>query len=178
MPARPPVLAALLVLAACRGSEGDDPLDPDLIEDIAQGAGDGQGDRYSGRFVFSGVPRDCACAEDGFSLCGGLADFALLDGEFDIIHADGYLTISPKSAAGFSTLSGSVDEDGGFATGAIYDASTVATALTVYVRFEGDFTDPDGLAGEFQYRVVGEVTGEPADCRATASIEARRRDEE
>jgi hypothetical protein len=173
---RPPALALLVVLAgelACAGESEVDPLDPELIHELSLARGSAVGMAHSGlwAFEFEAETCDCPSVEVGGQtqdLCE-LAPF--VPDELQIIHTDGILAMAIDPI----TLTGAVESDGTFVVASRYDASTLLGPLESLARIDGQFdassTHADGTVAQ---RLLGELAGEPLDCRQTGSFTATR----
>jgi len=167
-------LLALVLLAAC-GAEPD-PLDPGEIDDVAKGEGDADGDARSGTYLIAATStRACDCAEvQGIDLCD--ADLTQIgDGSLvTLMQTDGYLLLSPASAPGLLSLTGSLDADGSFDLGGLYDLSSVVGEGDLVTRLTGEFAGADRFTALLRTRVSGTLDGEPVDCRTEVDVTGER----
>jgi hypothetical protein len=169
--------ALLLVLSACSAAPPVDPLDPDEVEDAAQGEGDAQGSARGGTYALA-VPGEatCDCPEVmGVDLCDAdLTRLASGGATVTVTHADGYLTLAPTGAEALLSLSGSLDADGAFDLGGIYDLSSVLGDGELLTRLTGEFTSDDRFTATLRDRVRGAFGDQSVDCRHEVEVMGER----
>ena len=74
-----------------------------------------------------------------------------------------------------SALTGPIDADGSFSVAGLHDVSTIAGPLELIGRLDGSVDGDDALAtGDAAQRLIGELSGEPIDCRWTGEFVAER----
>ena len=164
--------AALLVaLAACEGEP--DPLDADVLQQLARAQGDAEGDAFAGLYLLVGEAEGaCDCPKvQGFDLCVVLSLGAGVV-PVDAAHYDGLLVLDLAETVAYV---GGVDRGGDFAVAAIVDASLIAATGDLHSRIDGAFTDR-AFTGVLQNRLVGTYLGDPIDCRARVALTADRFD--
>jgi hypothetical protein len=169
---RSPALATLLATALACADELD-PLDPDLIRELSLERGSAVGDVHGGAWAFEFELATCDCPSvevDGQTqdLCA-FAQF--WPGELQVSQADGLLAIPIDPI----TLTGAIESDGSFVVASRHDASTLLGPLESLARIDGQFkassTQADGSVAQ---RLLGDLAGEPLDCRWTGSFVATR----
>ena len=161
--------ALLLALAACEGDP--DPLDVDVLQQLARTQGDAEGDAFAGLYFMVGERESgCDCPEvQGFDLCVVLSLGAGVV-PAQAAQYDGLLVLDLAQTVAYI---GGVDRGGDFAVAAILDASLVAATGDLHSRIDGAFTD-QGFTGALQNRLVGTYLGDPIDCRARVALTATR----
>lgn len=170
--------AALVPLLIVTCNESDpDPLDPGVVEVIAQEEGDAEGSDQSGQYVFKSTGRptcDCPMTSQ-IALCSvDLSTLTTIGVEINIIQSDGALVISAESADGALTLSGAIDADGGFDVGGVYNLDSVIGQADIYIRLTGFFTAPGSLTATLRDRVKGQFGDQSVDCRTNGEVAATR----
>lgn len=174
------VLALLVALAgalglalACADEPEVDPLDPELIRELSLARGSAVGDSYDGLWQFEFEMGSCDCPSvelDGQTqeLCELVV---FVPDELQVSHTDGLLAIP----IGPITSTGAIESDGSFVVASSHDASTLLGPLESLARIDGQF-DADGVHadGSVAQRLLGELAGEPLDCRRTGSFVATR----
>lgn len=170
-----PVLV-LAVGAACSSDpELTDPLERDLIAELATAQGSASGSARSGAFTLAFTIDACDCPTvdiegQTIDLCG-LASFAELPVE--VVEGSGILGVSNDDEA--LLLTGAIEADGSFIIAGTQDVSTLASPLEVLRRVDGQFDAAndraEGWAGQ---RLLGELASQPIDCRWTGSFVATR----
>jgi hypothetical protein len=170
------VLTATLLatVLACADEPELDPLDPDLIRELSLERGSAVGDVHSGAWAFEFELATCDCPSievDGQTqdLCA-FAQF--WPGELQVSQVDGLLAIPIVDPI---TLTGAIEDDGSFVVASRHDASTLLGPLESLARIDGQFnassTQADGSAAQ---RLLGDLAGEPLDCRWTGGFVATR----
>ncbi|MBL9100478.1 MAG: hypothetical protein JNL82_05960 [Myxococcales bacterium] len=161
---------------ACGSAAPEDPLDPDAVDEVAKGEGDAEGDARSGAYRLTAEgPRTCDCPEiEGFDLCA--ADLTALGDQavVELTQADGYLLLAPRSAPDLLSLAGSLDRDGAFDLGGIYDLASVLGDGDLYTRMTGEFTGADRFAAVLRSRISGTIQGQSVDCRTEVDLTGER----
>jgi hypothetical protein len=167
------LLAALAVGLACADEPELDPLDPELIRELSLERGSAVGDVHAGAWAFEFELAACDCPSvevDGQTedLC---TTARFLPGELQVSQADGLLAIPIDPI----TLTGAIESDGSFVIASRHDASTLLGPLESLARIDGQFDDSSTHAdGSVAQRLLGELAGEPLDCRWTGSFVATR----
>jgi hypothetical protein len=165
-------LACVLGLA-CADAPELDPLDRELIRELSLERGSAVGDQHGGTWSFEFQVDDCDCPSvevDGLSydLCE-LVPFVPAD--VQVTHANGLLAVS----FGQITATGAIESDGSFIVASLHDESTVIGPLESLARLDGQFdqdsTSAEGWAGQ---RLIGDLAGDPLDCRRTGTFVAHR----
>jgi hypothetical protein len=168
-------LTATLALAAALAcaDEPVDPLDPDLIRELSLERGTAVGNVHGGTWAFEFELADCDCPNievNGATiiLCGAV-DF--VPGELQVSQADGLLAIPIDPI----TLTGAIESDGSFVVASRHDASALLGPIESLARIDGQFdassTHADGSVAQ---RLLGDLAGDPLDCRWTGSFTATR----
>jgi hypothetical protein len=180
VPRRSHVLAVVSALAytlalapACADEPPVDPLDPELIRELSLALGSAVGDTHNGSWQFEFELENCDCPS--VQLDGQTQDLCKLvqfmPGELQISQVDGLLAIP----IGPTTLTGAIESDGTFVVASQHDATTLLGPLESLARIDGQFnansTHADGSVAQ---RLLGEIAGEPLDCRWTGSFVAQR----
>jgi hypothetical protein len=171
------VLPAVLAVApGCY--QGSDPLDPEVLAEVARSRGDAQGFEHSGVYVGTFEALECGCggidARFDVSLCALIDDAAALgfdDGlDMELIQADGSVRIEALALAGFfeqqaallPLLYGPLQADGRISSAGVLQADAIAVQGQVLARLDGTL---DGQAGawaltvEYQQRYVLDLLG-------------------
>ena len=157
----------------CAGESEVDPLDPELIRELSLARGSAMGDVHGGAWAFEFEPETCDCPS--IEVGGQTQDLCELapfvPDELQVIHTDGILAIPIDPI----TLTGAIESDGTFVVASLYDASTLLGPLESLARIDGQIdassTHADGSVAQ---RLLGELAGEPLDCRQTGSFTATR----
>lgn len=165
-------LVAALALACTEAPEVD-PLDPELIRELAAERGSASGDDHGGTWTFEFEFDTCDCPS--VDILGETQDLCELvpftPTELQVTHSGGRLAIS----MGAITATGAIESDGTFVVAASHDASTIVGPLDALARLDGTFEQDgkraQGWAGQ---RLIGQFAGEPLDCRRTGSFVAQR----
>ncbi len=168
-----PLPFACALACACGEAPEVDPLDRELIRELALERGTGSGDAHSGTWEFEFEVDACDCPSvdvqgQTYDLCE-LVPF--VSTEVQVTHSGGRLAV----AIGEVTATGPIESDGSFVVASLHDASTVLGPLESLARIDGRFdaasTHVEGWAGQ---RLIGELVGEPIDCRRTGTVTAQR----
>lgn len=174
---RSPALAAaaLALLTACSSEDGPgDPLDPELLEDIAGEQGSASGSEYSGDWRFDFTRSDCDCPnlENGAETID-LCELGELTGPVDLPLAQGggYLIVDLEGAA---MLSGPIDDDDSFTVAGSHDLGNLLGELAIHTRLDGAFSSSTRAEGSAGQRLIGTALGDDIDCRQRADFEAQR----
>jgi hypothetical protein len=178
VPSRSHVSALLGVLTctlalACADEPQIDPLDPELIHELSLARGSASGNLHDGLWQFEFELEDCDCPSvelDGQTqdLCA-LAVF--IPDALQVTHTDGLLVIP----IGPATTTGAIENDGTFVVASRHDASTLLGPLSSLARIDGQFDAASTHAnGSVAQRLLGELAGEPLDCRQSGSFTATR----
>lgn len=166
------VAAVLLTFGAGCESEPVDPLDPELIHELAIERGTASGDARSGSYDFALAVDTCDCPT--FDYQGQPFDLCQLR-EVGNIHAeltesDGALVMT----SAFGLFTGAIEADGSFVVTGVEDLSTAAGPLEWLHRIDGQFSSDDSAAGWLGQRLIGEVPGQRIDCRWIGSFALTR----
>ena len=166
--------AVLACSLACNPTAEPDPLDPEVIRELAATQGSATGDERSGAWTFAFEQRSCDCPS--FEIDGALLDLCallnLVSVEVELVEGSGWLGVS---GPGFALLTGAIEADGGFVVGGREDLSNLGAGLEALRRLDGDFANHDGSAVGFAaQRLIGEVPGRAVDCRWRAEFVAER----
>ena len=168
-------LLCFVLLGAC-GSDPQDPLDPDVVDGVAKGEGDAEGDDRSGTYSIQVTTMHaCDCGEVmGIDLCD--ADLTQIrDGSrVALTQTDGYLLLEPATAQGLLSLTGSLDASGAFDLGGLYDLSSVLGEGDLVTRLTGEFSDQGRFTGLLRTRVSGTLDGEAVDCTTEVDVAGER----
>jgi hypothetical protein len=166
-------LAILAVGAACESGSGPiDPLDRELIQELAIAQGAAGGNARSGFYSIQLEPDECDCPsieldDQTIDPCVA-ANF-----NAELSEANGVLALSAVSVLGLMT--GAIEADGSFVIAGIHDLSTAAGTLEALRRMDGQFaTDDDAAEGWVGQRLIGEIPGQTIDCRWTGTFVASR----
>ncbi len=160
MSRRRPGWGLALVLVALPGCyDGTDPLDPDLLAEIARTRGDADGIALSGLYRGEFEKIDCGCEDvpsaQQLSLCT-IIDNAGLFGmgglfEVEVVQADGTLRIHPETAQGavtteilLPTLYGPLNGEGDVVVAGILRADALLLEGRVLGRADGTLTGAPG----------------------------------
>lgn len=169
------LLACLLAgPLACGEQDGEvDPLDAELIDALAKARGDGNGSEHSGSWQFEYTLDSCDCptitVEDlSHDLCQ--LDAALLMGVHVVDQVGGILAITTEQGV----LSGAIEADASFVVASHHDATTVLGVLESLRRLDGAFGNTNTASGWAGQRLIGELAGQPIDCRWIGSFVAGR----
>lgn len=167
---------ALLAGSGCAAGEPSDPLDPALIRELSTAQGSASGSARAGAWRFGFTTAACDCPElalDGQSLA--LCELATLRPlDATVSEFDGHLIVEFPAAV-LSALTGPIDADGSFSVAGLHDVSTIAGPLELIGRLDGSVDGGDALAtGDAAQRLIGELSGEPIDCRWTGEFVAER----
>ena len=164
---------ALGLALACAGEAEVDPLDPEQIHDLALDRGSATGTMYGGSWSFDFTLDSCNCPS--IEVGGETQDLCVLvqfvSGDLEVTHVDGLLAI----AVGPITATGAVETDGTFVVASQYDASTILGPIESLARMDGQFVDNSShVDGTMAGRLLGELAGDPLDCRWSGSFTADR----
>lgn len=157
------------------GSEPLDPLDRELIAELATAQGSASGDARSGAFTIAFTTDSCDCPSVEFDaqtidLCT-LVSLGELPAE--LVEGSGFLGISNEGLA--LLLTGAIESDGSFIVAGTQDISTLASPLEALRRMDGQFSPSNDLAeGWAGQRLLGELATQAIDCRWTGSFVATR----
>ncbi len=177
-------LVGLVALWAPACYDGFDPLDPDVLAEIARQRGDAQGLAGTGLYVGPFEPLECGCgnliAGVQVSLCDAID---LLSGftnrlELELIQADGTVRAQPlpmglEGGAPMlvPTLYGPLDSEGNISAAGVLQADNIVVRGQVYGRLDGTLVD-GVLEVEYQQRTVADTLGgtdqipiDSVDCR-------------
>lgn len=165
-------LACTLALA-CADEPKIDPLDPELIRELSLARGSAVGDVHAGPWQFEFELEACDCPS--VELDGQTQDLcelaSLPAGELQVSHTDGILAIP----IGPITLTGAIEADGTFVVASRHDASSLLGPLASLARIDGQFdADSTHVDGTVAQRLLGELAGDPLDCRQTGTFTATR----
>jgi hypothetical protein len=193
-------LAAILTVGGCY--EGFDPLDPEVLAEVARTRGDAQGFDRSGVYMGPVEVLECGCTEDvmatGYelSLCGAFETLEMLGVEpelqLELVQADGTVRVR---AVAFAIVSGGgllpvfygpLDADGRISAAGVLQADAVAARGQVLGRIDGTLDGPDGqwmLVGEYQQRYAVDLLSSRPDVLdvgldeqgTTTSVDCRER---
>lgn len=166
---RPWLVSAVLALGACPEDQTGDPLAADAVAAAARAGGDAEGDGWSGRYLLTRGPVDaCDCPDDGLCelLLGG-------DRAVQLLHVDGYLTLTTAEGLANYGMSGAVFADGAVELAALVGLDTLVSDGSLYVRLSGALVG-DSFAGELSARLAGTLPDGPVDCRASAELSGAR----
>jgi hypothetical protein len=165
------VLCALF-LGACPNDQPGDPLDPDLLVELAEAGGDGRGEALTGRYLTAATVLDCDCPQRmGVDLCGGgTAQLIGLDGPAAVVQTGGWLTFTPEAALLPWALSGAVERDRSFVIAGVSALAVGLFTIRLHARVDGEFDAQRRLDGELAHRLLGELPDGPVDCRATYAL--------
>jgi hypothetical protein len=167
------------VLAGAPGCyQGFDPLDPEVLAEVARSRGDAQGFEHSGVYVGTFEALECGCGDidERFdvSLCNlidSATAFGFEDGlDMELIQADGSVRIEALALSGFfeqqaallPLLYGSLQADGRISSAGVLQADAIAVQGQVLARIDGTL---DGQAGawaltvEYQQRYLLDLLG-------------------
>jgi hypothetical protein len=175
---RPPALALLVALSgtgaiACADVTEVDPLDPELIRELSLERGSATGDVHAGLWTFEFESATCDCPS--IEVDGQTQDLCELSlfvpSQLQVSHSDGLLAIPIDPI----TLTGAIESDGSFVVASLHDASTLLGPLESLARIDGQIDESSAHAdGSTALRLLGELAGEPLDCRRTGSFTATR----
>ncbi len=172
-------LSLLVLLTGCY--DGYDPLDPDLLAQIARSRGDAEGFERSGYYSGTYETIECGCEEytsaRALSLCFQVeqADQFGLQSAFpiQIVQADGTVRLLPAvEGDGFSngpllpTFYGPLSADGTLQAAGILEADELVFVGRVLARIDGTFegSGTEGtLRGEYQQRYILDFIGLDVD---------------
>ena len=175
MPRRRPFRGLALVLAALPGCyDGADPLDPQLLAEIARSRGDAEGISLSGFYRGEFEKIDCGCEDipraQQASLCTLIDNAGLfgMGGLFavEVVQADGTLRIRPEVQDLLSgeflapTLYGPVSAEGDVVVAGVLRADALLVQGQVLGRADGTLTGPPGasvLEVDYQQRSTLDV---------------------
>jgi hypothetical protein len=91
--------------------------------------------------------------------------------ELQVTHTDGLLAITVDPI----TLTGAIETDGSFVVASRHDATSLFGPLDSLARIDGQFDAESTYAdGSLAQRLLGELAGEPLDCRWAGSFTATR----
>lgn len=166
------VIACTLALA-CADEPELDPLDPELIRELSLATGTAAGNVHGGAWQFEFTFEACDCPS--VELDGQTQDLCALvqvvPAELQVTHADGLLAIP----IGPITSTGAIERDGSFVVASSHDASTLLGPIESLTRIDGRFdADSTHADGSVAQRLLGELAGEPLDCRQTGTFVAAR----
>ena len=181
-------LSRLLALAPLAGGltcshAEPDPLDPDVVEDIAKEQGDAEGSDRSGAYTLKVADTPtCDCpATSEIALCSvDLTTFTNMGVVAHLTQNDGALVLAaegPESGVDFVgdlTLSGPLDSSGDFDLGGIYDLGSLISAGNLYIRLTGRFTGADRFEATLSDRARGSYGDQSIDCRTEAQVVGTR----
>jgi hypothetical protein len=179
------VLPVALAGAATGCYQGFDPLDPEVLAEVARARGDAQGFEHSGIYVGNFEALECGCAElearVNVSLCT-LIESANMIGlgmglDVELVQADGSVRIEALSLAGFfeeqapllPLLYGPLHADGRIAVAGVLQADALVVKGQVLARIDGTLDGPPGawvLDVEYQQRYVLDLLAGGAELGA------------
>lgn len=170
-PAAPLAVLCALSFGACANEQAD-PLDPDVLDALAEAGGDGRGEELTGRYFTLAEVLECDCPQRmGVDLCGaGALQLIGLGGPAQVVQVDGWMTFEPEAAALPWAMSGAVDRDRGFALAGISGLAIGLFTVGIYARFDGEFAADGALQGELAHRLLGELPDGPVDCRSLYAV--------
>jgi hypothetical protein len=168
-------LVLALLLAGCGADEPADWLDEATLLELAGEQGDASGVIWSGSYLLEPSTASCDCPSvtiegTALELCS-LVELATPT--LELGHTDGFL-LAPF---GEGMLSGAVDAQGRFALASVQDISTLAGQAKLLARMEGTLELAGAeavLQAEAGQRLVGELGGEPIDCRWLGAVTGTR----
>lgn len=166
--------AILAVGVGCgEGSEPIDPLDPELVRELALAQGSASGDAHAGSYQLQLEVDHCDCPSVSYEgqtidLCTISSADALTT---ELSQGSGVLAIS--TAIGLFT--GAIETNDSFVVAGITDLSTLAGPLESLRRMDGQFSgDGDSAEGWAGQRLLGELADQSIDCRWIGSFALTR----
>ncbi len=183
------IILGLICMATPGCYDGFDPLDPEVLAEIARERGDADGIGKTGVYRGTFDPIDCGCTQlvIGFdvSLCALISTATGFTDNLDVevIQADGTVRITtlPLSFNGntaepllLPTLYGPLDSDGTIAAGGVVQADSIVVGGQVYGRMDGTLVG-ETLEVDYRQRVVVDVLGGADERAPIDSIDCRER---
>lgn len=170
------LLASLL--AACDTSTTD-PLDVDLLAELAKSVGDASGGARTGTWTITAEERECSCDDElGTALCipSQLAGIALA---IDVVEGGGFLLMrgpltGPTSGISYEP-SGAVNADGTFDLGYVEVALSLAAEVITVARMDGEFAADDlSFTATLRARASGTLGEIDWSCQTVLDVEGER----
>ena len=164
----------LAVGAGCGdGSEPIDPLDPELIHELAVAQGSASGDAHTGSYELALMLDSCDCPSVEYQ--GQSIDLCMISGletiAAELGEGSGALAISTE----FGLFTGAIEANGSFVVAGINDLSTLVGPLESVHRMDGKFsTAGDSAEGWAGQRLIGELANQSIDCRWIGSFALAR----
>jgi hypothetical protein len=164
----------LTVGAGCGdGSEPIDPLDPELVRELAVAQGSASGDAHAGSHELTLRLDSCDCPSveyegQSIDLCtiGSVGTLAA-----ELSEGSGVLAISTE----LGLFTGAIEANGSFVVAGITDLSTLVGPLEAVRRMDGNFSDAgDSAEGWAGQRLIGELPNQSIDCRWIGSFALAR----
>lgn len=169
--------AAVVTLAALVGCGSDDgPLDADTVAGLVRTPGSAEGYARTGLYDATLLPESCDCpAVTGMTLCL-LAAVPEAFASLDIVQSDGSLVVPIE----IYELVGPLQDDGTFTVGAVDDLTNALVDGRHIARFDGEFAEDGGFAGDFAHRYQATfidtmLEEREVDCTERFTVEAVRR---
>lgn len=168
----------LCLVGGCEDDPGD--LDRDVVSDLSRDHGDALGTSRSGTYDVIIRSEMCTCPDFQTGDLEGSSPCALLEltggavgGLVDVVETDGLLLMRVQ---GFS-LTGPIDDDGGFVAGAVLDLTSPLGEGAEIVRADGNFEPRQAtwaFAATLRRRLVGNLLEDSVDCTERFTLEGSR----
>ena len=172
------LVASLVAASVGCGADPDpvDPLDPELLRELARAQGTASGSARSGTFVLELATDSCDCPSVEFEgQAVDICTFAALSGAaVELLEGSGVLAIADGTESMFMMLRGAIEADGSFIVAETRNLTTLVGPLDALRRMDGQFLDESSAEGWAGQRLIGELGGEHVDCRWIGSFVATR----
>ncbi|MFO7561166.1 MAG: hypothetical protein R6X02_00880 [Enhygromyxa sp.] len=163
--------------AGCGASEGPiDPLDPELIRELARAQGSPSASARSGVFKLDPATESCDCPS--LELEGQQVDICALVAipgiQVQLLESQGVLALADGAESKSLMLTGAIEADGSFIIAEARNFTMFAGPLEALRRMDGQFFNENTAEGWAGQRLLGELGGEHVDCRWIGSFVAMR----
>jgi hypothetical protein len=193
--------AALAALAATGCPEDPDPLDPEVLTELARSRGDAQGIEHTGVYQGTFEVLECGCSELDVpfnpSLCASIEAAEAIGlprvAELELVQADGTVRLRALGLGDFfeeqasllPVFYGPLQADGRFSAAGVLEADALAVQGRVLGRIDGVIEPSDevwSLVGEYQQRYAVDLFASPDvldvgidDSTSVQSVDCRER---
>lgn len=173
------LLAAAVLTAACDDATSTDPLDRQLVAELARSRGDATGSKRTDDWTMLVEQQECGCLDE-------IARFICIPEQLtgiavviDVVEGGGFMLmrgplIGPAAGVSYET-SGAIEEDGSFDLGFVEIELALATKIMTVARMQGEFADDDNsFTATLQARVSGNFGDLNGSCSTTIDIVGER----